>query len=183
MSDPIKDLVDEHILITRWINVLEEEVKTMDMRSKIKQELFRTVVDFFEDYTHKIHHGKEEQVLFDRLEDKRIDVQDKVIIDDLILEHVSAGIKVDNLSKAVEEWAPGESNATQYVKSKLYDLVLFYPDHMEREEKRFFEKAMKYFNDDEREEILEEFALFDDSELEDIFTERISKLEKEYDID
>ena len=47
------------------------------------------------------------------------------------------------------------------MKSRLRELVEFYPAHIEKEDRRFFIPCMSYFDDGERAEMLREMREFD----------------------
>lgn len=63
-SPPMKKLVDEHVLIKRWVALIPEVVKNLDVESEEGRELILEGVDFIQFYADKYHHAKEEQILF-----------------------------------------------------------------------------------------------------------------------
>lgn len=63
-SPPIKRLVDEHQLIKRWIALIPELVKRLDVESVEGRRLILEGVDFIRSYADKRHHAKEEEILF-----------------------------------------------------------------------------------------------------------------------
>ncbi len=63
-SPPMKKLVDEHILIKRWIALIPEVVKNLDVNSKEGRRLILDGIDMIRSYADKFHHAKEEDILF-----------------------------------------------------------------------------------------------------------------------
>ena len=63
-SPPMKKLVNEHVLIKRWIALISEVINNLDVDSKEGRQLIRDGVDFIRSYADKYHHAKEEDVLF-----------------------------------------------------------------------------------------------------------------------
>lgn len=63
-SPPIKRLVDEHLLIKRWIALIPEIIKNLDVESAQGRRLILEGVDFIRSYADKLHHAKEEDILF-----------------------------------------------------------------------------------------------------------------------
>ena len=63
-SPPMKRLVDEHILIKRWVALIPKVLKDLDIESEDGTQLILDGVDFIRSYADKYHHGKEEDILF-----------------------------------------------------------------------------------------------------------------------
>ncbi len=63
-SPPMKKLVDEHVLIKRWIALIPAVVKNLDVESDEGRQLILDGVEFIRYYADRYHHAKEEDVLF-----------------------------------------------------------------------------------------------------------------------
>jgi hemerythrin-like domain-containing protein len=63
-SPPMKKLVDEHVLIKRWIALIPEVVKNLDVKSDEGRQLILDGIDMIRSYADKFHHAKEEEILF-----------------------------------------------------------------------------------------------------------------------
>ena len=61
---PIKNLVDEHVLIKRWVALIPEVIKNLEVESEEGRQLILDGVDFIRSYADKYHHAKEEDILF-----------------------------------------------------------------------------------------------------------------------
>ncbi|WP_457577281.1 hemerythrin domain-containing protein [Desulfomarina sp.] len=68
-SLPMQKLVGEHVQIKRWLALIPFVVESMDLHSEEGQELVRDGIDLIQSYADKIHHGKEEDVLFAYFDD------------------------------------------------------------------------------------------------------------------
>jgi hemerythrin-like domain-containing protein len=68
-SPPMKMLVDEHVLIKRWLSLIPYVVATLDVNSETGQQLVLEGVDMIRSYADKYHHGKEEDILFQYFDD------------------------------------------------------------------------------------------------------------------
>lgn len=73
-SPIVKRLVEEHLLIKRWLNLIPEVINNMDMASGEGREMIARGLDFISSYADKFHHGKEEDILF-----KYFDEQSEII--------------------------------------------------------------------------------------------------------
>lgn len=63
-SPPMKTLVDEHVLIKRWLALIPAVVDNLDVDTTEGRELILDGVEFIRYYADKYHHAKEEEVLF-----------------------------------------------------------------------------------------------------------------------
>lgn len=72
-SPPMKKLVDEHVLIKRWVALLPEVAKNLDVESEEGRQLILNGVDFIRSYADKYHHAKEEEILF-KYFDENLDI-------------------------------------------------------------------------------------------------------------
>jgi hemerythrin-like domain-containing protein len=72
-SPPMKKLVDEHVLIMRWVALIPEVIESMEMESEEGRQLIRDGVDFIRSYADKYHHAKEEDILF-KYFDENLDI-------------------------------------------------------------------------------------------------------------
>jgi len=63
-SPPMKKLVDEHVLIKRWIALIPEFVENLDVETEKGRRLILDGIDMIRSYADKYHHAKEEEILF-----------------------------------------------------------------------------------------------------------------------
>jgi len=79
-SPPIKKLVDEHVLIKRWIALVPEVIKNLDLESEEGKQIIINGLDFIRSYADKFHHAKEEEILFQYF-DKNLDIIKTMLVD------------------------------------------------------------------------------------------------------
>jgi hemerythrin-like domain-containing protein len=63
-SPPLKQLVDEHTLIKRWLALIPAVLEKLDLESAGDRHLVLDGVDFIRSYADRYHHAKEEDILF-----------------------------------------------------------------------------------------------------------------------
>jgi len=63
-SPPMRKLVEEHVLIKRWVALIPEVVKNIDLESEEERGIICDGLDFVRSYADKFHHAKEEEILF-----------------------------------------------------------------------------------------------------------------------
>jgi hemerythrin-like domain-containing protein len=64
-SPPMKRLVDEHVLIKRWIALIPRVVENLDVVSADGRQLILDGIDLIRSYADRYHHAKEEDILFE----------------------------------------------------------------------------------------------------------------------
>ena len=95
-SPPLKQLVDEHVLITRWVGLIPGLLQVADVNAAEDRELLLDGVDFIRSYADKFHHAKEEDILFGYFDGSL------EIIQAMLTDHESARAHVRRLVEAVE---------------------------------------------------------------------------------
>ncbi len=95
-SPPLKQLVDEHVLITRWVGLIPGLLQVADVNAAEDRGLLLDGVDFIRSYADKFHHAKEEDILFGYFDGSL------AIIQAMLTDHESARAHVRQLVEAVE---------------------------------------------------------------------------------
>jgi len=158
---PIGPLMWEHRLIEEMLKKVEEEIGNIRQKRRFNPVFIDTVVDFIRIYADRTHHGKEEDILFKALEGKPLSADHKLIMDELITEHVYSRQTVARLVAAKEQYVTGNETMLEEVVEILLKLASFYPEHIKKEDKAFFFPVMEYFTAEEQQEMLQAFWEFD----------------------
>jgi len=95
-SPPLRKLVDEHVLIKRWLALIPEFVENLDVESEEGRGIILAAVDFIRSFADKYHHAKEEEILF-----KYFD-EDSDILRTMRQEHEKARSHVRAVLEALE---------------------------------------------------------------------------------
>lgn len=174
---PIGPLMIEHRLIERMIRLLGGELETMRSAGEVNAELVIIGVDFFRMYSDRTHHGKEENILFERLRDKAMSDEEKEMMQRLIQEHIWSRQAVGKLSAANDRYRRGDAAALYTMTYELEKIVKFYPAHIEKEDKHFFIPVMDYFTPAEQQEMLDRFWEFDRTMIHEKYRQVVEEQE------
>lgn len=174
---PIGLLMSEHRLIERMVENLRVEAEKIKLR-RFNPVFIDPAVDFFRTYADRTHHGKEEDILFRDLQAKSLKSEHRVIMDELVSEHVYALETVGELLKAKDMYIQGDEDALHEVEEKLHRLIELYPAHIEKEDRRFFKPVMEYFSPEEQEKMLQEFYVFDRNMIHEKYGGVVERVEK-----
>jgi len=158
---PIGPLMWEHRLIEQMVGLLRGEIDRITSKKTVNVILVEQAVDFFRIYADRTHHGKEEEILFRDLAQKKMSPEHRSIMDELVREHIHGRELVRKLVEAKDLYVNGYAEALPHIARELKELVDFYPGHIEKEDKRFFFPCLDYFTHAEQERMLQEFRDFD----------------------
>ena len=154
-------LMVEHRLIERMVSLLKKEIDNDELQHTANPAFIYSAVDFFRTYADRLHHGKEEGILFRDLAKKRLEPAHKAMLDQLVGEHKIAREEVKALHEAAQRYEKGDMDAIEHIITHLKRLVVLYPPHIHNEDQHFFLLVREYFSEDERKAMLEECYEFD----------------------
>ena len=175
---PIGPLMREHRLIERMVNLLNEELKQMADSNKVRVEFLMVAIDFIRTYADRTHHGKEEDILFRELAKKRLTPEHEKTMNALIEEHASARRMTTNLANAKDSYVKGNAGSLKDIVAFIRELVDFYPQHIEKEDKHFFYPCLEYLSKQEQDDMLQEFWEFDRKLIHEKYENVVGELEK-----
>lgn len=175
---PVGYLMIEHRLIERMVKLMAGELETNIKKGRIDLGFIDAAIDFIKTYADKCHHGKEEDILFRDLSVKKISGEHKKIMEELLYEHVLGRQTVAKLINAKEEYATAKIKVTIEIQKHIKWLIEFYPEHIAKEDKRFFIPCMDYFDKEEQDKMLKEFFEFDGASIQDKYRKIVQNLER-----
>jgi hemerythrin-like domain-containing protein len=176
---PIGYLMIEHRLIERMIKLMTDESVNMDRENKADLGFLDSAIDFLKTYADKCHHGKEEDILFRDLTQKKISFEHKKAMAELLEDHKMGRREVSKLVDASNSNSEGKGVSLASIKKQIKWLVEFYHRHIAKEDKKFFIPSMSYFSRQEQDRMLGEFMEFDRGGIQDNYKKIVQKLEKE----
>ena len=155
MIKPSGPLMVEHRLIENMVALLKREAARIRKEDKLDLQFIDSAVDFFRTYADKTHHGKEEDILFRRMDKKLMSPELESMRKDLVRDHVLARAKVSSLAGCRKKYP--DSAVIKEVIDIMDFLIELYPPHIQKEDIVFFPKAMKLFTEEELEAMTKEF--------------------------
>jgi hemerythrin-like domain-containing protein len=170
-------LMIEHRLIEKMLLLAENEVNKMNV-DNFNPILVDSVVDFIKIYADRTHHGKEEDILFKKLELKALNQVDRKIMEELIDEHKQARNKVGEIIRLNSEYKKGQKNVVTKIIEIINWLNKFYPVHIKKEDEVFFPKADTYFSNEELEQMLKDYYEFDAKMIHEKYNKLYEELSK-----
>ena len=160
-SLPIAPLIKEHRLIERMMAVMRRKTAQAEESGVPDVRFIDVAVDLIRTYADRLHHGKEEGILFKALAAKPLTDEHRQMMDELVNEHQFGRETTDRLVAAKHRFVNGESSARIEIIDCLFSFADYYPKHVEKEDLRFFVPVMSYFTPEEHEQMLAEVHEFD----------------------
>lgn len=158
---PIVALMEEHGLIMTMIALMKERLEMFEMENKADINFIAIALDFIRTYADKCHHGKEEAILFQSLDNKPLSSVDKNTLQELRDDHGHARKTIIRLAEARDRYAAGDQENFAEILNSIKELTELYPKHIEKEDQYFFMPAMQYYRVEEQQEMLKEFWEYD----------------------
>jgi len=154
-------LMVEHRVIERVVGAMSTHLATIEAGEPVGSPFLDAVVDFLRVYSDRTHHGKEEEILFQRLREKQLTAEDERLLEELLDEHAVSRATVSRMAEAHALWRAGDPSSLAVVADCLRTLTNLYPAHIAKEDKVFFPAAQTYFSAAEKAAILAEYQAFD----------------------
>ena len=176
-KSPAGTLMWEHRLILRAVRDMQASAAELVAGEQLEPGYVDTVVDFLRTYADRCHHGKEEDILFRDLAERRLAPEHAEAMDGLLRDHVWARATTGRLVEAHERYTAGDAEALAEVARILGELADFYPVHIDKEDHGFFKPAFEYFSTDERSAMEERFDAFDMMLVHERYTGVVERLE------
>jgi Uncharacterized conserved protein len=152
----------EHRLIEKMIAVISHEVGQFNRGKQPEPVFIDTVVDFIRTYADRTHHGKEEEIMFKTLAEKKMKPEDKKVMQELIKEHELGRAMVRAIVESYKKFteAKKQEDFVSLIKSMKF-LAQFYPTHIAKEDKVFFPACLQYLTKEDQQQMLAQFYDFD----------------------
>jgi hemerythrin-like domain-containing protein len=146
--DPLEVMLEEHVIISEVIKVLDIAAEKLAAGEKIKPEIFEKILDIIKNFADRCHHGKEEDVLFPLISER--DAKQAQVIKFFLEDH----LKGRNFVRGMRE-ALAKNDADGIVKNaKGYTGLL--PTHIKKEN-AIFPRWIQPLPEETKEELSERF--------------------------
>lgn len=154
-------LMIEHRLIERAIEILKTEKERLEAGGELDPAFIDKIVDVIKTYADRTHHGKEEDILFERLDGKPLSEAEDALMKELIDEHVYGRQLTAQLVEAKDAVVNGDKSKLHTALDAMEKLIEFYPKHITKEDKHFFPDTERHFSEEELDRMLKDFFDFD----------------------
>jgi hemerythrin-like domain-containing protein len=149
-------LIEEHAVIRQFLDTLHMAIERLEQGERPPADFFREAVDFARTYTDKLHHYKEEYIMFTKLAQKREGEID-AYIEALRGQHERGRNYLAEISNALDGYEKGHEIQTLDLLENAAAYLSLLRHHIHREDHLFYPMVKEAFTDSEKETILELF--------------------------
>jgi hemerythrin-like domain-containing protein len=137
---PTEALMTEHRAIERMLAVLETAAERLENGQPVRPELFREAVDFVRNFADRCHHGKEEENLFPRMQERGVP-RDGGPLAVMLFEHDEGRAHVGAIAEAIDACEGGDSSAARAIAENARGYVQLLREHIMKEDNVLFPMA------------------------------------------
>lgn len=153
---PTEILIDEHRLIIKVLDSLEEAADRLDNGDDVSPEFFLDAAEFVAGFADRCHHGKEEDILFVAM--TAMDMpQDSGPVAVMLQEHDEGRRFTAGFRSAAEQMKAGDASAAADVVRNVYDYVNLLREHINKENHVLFPMADQIIPAGTMKKVSEEF--------------------------
>jgi hemerythrin-like domain-containing protein len=139
-------LLKEHRNIKRLLLILEQELAVFDRRERPDYEVWRAIIQYFQDFPEHCHHPKED-MLYAKL--KARDTAAAAPVGDVEAEHFGETERLHRFAEAVESILSEQEVLRERVHQDVRDFIEHQRQHMDKEERLLFPAAVKALRADD----------------------------------
>lgn len=157
-------LKHEHRIILKVLEAARREAQAIADTGRLNVGKLDKILDFFRVFVDRCHHGKEEEYLFPKMQERGLP-GDEGPIPVMLQEHMGGRNTVKALSAALARAQQGDSTAVGSVAADLAILDEHLSGHIEKENEILFPLADKVFTAEDQQVLI---AAFDKHEAEEM---------------
>lgn len=157
MRGSLQIIRDEHRSISAVLHALKQLARQAEDSSlEPRFDAFRAMIRYIHDFPERLHHPKEDQYLFTRLEARA--PRAKPLIEELRAEHVKGARLIRNLEQGLVGLEVGGEGAARAFRLAVDAYAEFHWNHMRKEEQQLLPLAQQYLTREDWRAIDDAFA-------------------------
>lgn len=150
MANPIAFWHDEHSYFRRLLGLLRSQVDVFNTGEQPNYELMLDIVSYLREYTDQVHHPRED-VAYTRLARRRPDLS--LLLERLKQEHRVIAHAGDTLRQLLQAIIGGTFVARAKVEMAAVTYLVFYGNHIAKEEEDVLSRAAQSLADEDWEQV------------------------------
>lgn len=159
-------LKKDHRLIEKMVDVLEKASKKIDNNEDVSVAVLKNAADFIRNFADNYHHGKEEDLLFKKMEERGFPIEGGPL-GVMLIEHDEGRGYARGMAEAAEKYATGDSSAKKTFAENARNYGELLVPHIQKEDNILYMMANNLIREDEQQELLKIFDLVEKEKLGD----------------
>lgn len=161
---PTQVLVQEHEIIKTMLNGAEKLLHLIEKSGEVDTEKIEKIIDFSRNYTDRCHHGKEEKLLFLKIEERGISKQQGPVAV-MLYEHTVGRELIKKLEDNLKEYQTGNSNICDDLGKILRQYIDLLRAHIMKENNILFPMCDNILINDDQDNMYAEFEELDNKTI------------------
>lgn len=147
----------EHRALARMLGAMQALVaRYRDAGAERNVELLAAMVRYVEDVPDRVHHPKEDQLLFPVV--ARCTAEGKKLVAALERDHARSGSMITDLRDAMQAYSKGALNSLNQLATAVDEFAEFYWDHMRKEEQQLLPLAVTHLTEEDWQRVASAFG-------------------------
>ena len=164
MTTATQVLRNEHDAILRMLEATDEAARQLVGGAHVEPRVLEGLLEFFRLFADKCHHGKEEDLLFPKLEEKGMPGK-MGPIGVMLMEHDQGRAFIQQMRQATEEYKQGQAEAARQWASAARGYTGLLRDHIAKENEVLFVMAERLLTADEQQALSAQFEIVEQEKL------------------
>lgn len=154
-------LKNEHEAVKLMMKIMDAACINIKTGKTIKHEDIDDMIDFLKVFVDQCHHGKEEQILFPRLEKAGV-LNEGGPIGVLLAEHEQGRGYVRKMSQSMNDYKSGIMGATTLLVENIEAFIMLMDQHIIKENTVLFAMVDKLLTAEIQQELFDKFEVLED---------------------
>jgi hemerythrin-like domain-containing protein len=154
---PTDVLSQEHRVIEKMLDALEEEIRRTEAGQPFPRRFFDEALDFFRNFADGCHHAKEENLLFPRMKERGLPPNGGPVAV-MLAEHDQGRAYLKAVRESLDAAEGGSADARRQVFGNALGYVELLRQHIHKEDNILFRMARMVLQPDDVAELSREFA-------------------------
>jgi hemerythrin-like domain-containing protein len=182
--DAITLMVEEHKNIKRMLVVIRKACLGIMNGKEVDYSDFEDMIDFARNYADKIHHGKEEKILFNRMIDEIGGTAEKLVKFGMLVEHDLGRLHMAELEEALAKVKAGDNEAKLDVIANAVSYTHLLYRHIDKEDNVVYSFAKRELREETLNKVNIECDAFEDemskTGVQNKYIQMLEVLEQKY---
>ena len=184
MINSTKIMMEEHQNILRMVRVIRNACYQVMKTGKMNYEDFAQMIDFIRTYADEHHHGKEEKILFEKMQQNLGRMGENLITHGMLVEHDLGRLHIQELEQAIKRVKEGEEESLLDVIADAISYTHLIERHIKKEDELIYPFGEKQLSAEIIKEVEEKTEEFErnaiNAKVQEKYLNLLENLEKVY---
>jgi hemerythrin-like domain-containing protein len=153
---PTEELKEEHQGILLMLKILEKVCVKLESKETVDPDHLERIVEFFQVFADKCHHGKEEGLLFPEMEKSGVP-KERGPIGVMLIEHDQGRANVRGMAKAAASFKKNDPHAPAEFAKNARDYIALLTQHIDKENNILFPMGDRVISKEKQGDLVKSF--------------------------